>query len=205
MVNSDVKVIVILGPTASGKTELSLRLAEKWQGEVICADSRTIYRGMNIGTAKPDAAEQARVPHHLLDVIEPNETLSAARFKELAETAIQEISSRGRVPIIAGGSGLYIDSVVFDYKFAAEADPKYREELEKLSYFDLVQKLAEQDPEAYERVDLRNRRRVIRALETVGQNPSRLSAAPENFLVLGLAPSKEVVQKKGIRKSRKNA
>jgi len=120
-------LIVIVGPTASGKTALAIELAQKFGGEIVCADSRTVYSGMDIGTAKPTADERAEVRHHLLDVASPDEAFTAADFKELANEAIKDIVSRGQLPIMVGGSGLYIDAVLFDYGFApqgAARDPK---------------------------------------------------------------------------------
>lgn len=121
-----VKLLAIVGPTASGKTALAIKIAEKYGGEIICADSRTIYRGMDIGTAKPTKEEQNQVQHHLLDLVRPNEKFSVAQFQKLAVKKIKEIHNRGRLPIIVGGSGLYIDSVIFNYKFenqTSERDP----------------------------------------------------------------------------------
>lgn len=112
-------VLVIVGSTASGKSALALQLAEQVGGEIICADSRTVYKGMDIGTAKPTAQERAAVPHHLLDVVEPDEPFTAADFKRLAQAAIHEIHGRNRLPIIVGGSGLYIDALLFDYGFSS--------------------------------------------------------------------------------------
>lgn len=110
-------LIVIVGETASGKTALGIELAQKFDGEIICADSRTVYKHMDIGTAKPTKAEQRRVRHHLIDLVEPNEKYNAARFKKDALAAIANISGRGKVPIMVGGTGLYIDAVIFDYDF----------------------------------------------------------------------------------------
>jgi len=120
-------LIVIVGETASGKSALALDLAKRFNGEIICADSRTIYKGMDIGTAKPSLKDQQQVPHHLIDIVEPNQIFTAADFKRLANEAITDISSRGKLPIMAGGTGLYVDSVLFDYGFAksdAERDPQ---------------------------------------------------------------------------------
>lgn len=111
-------MIVIVGQTASGKSALALELAQKFNGEIIAADSRTVYRGMNIGTAKPPIEEQQLVPHHLLDVVEPDQRFTAADFKRLALEAIEDITARGKLPVMVGGTGLYIDSVLFDYSFA---------------------------------------------------------------------------------------
>jgi tRNA dimethylallyltransferase len=110
--------VVIVGPTASGKTALGIELAKKFNGEIICADSRTIYKGMDIGTAKPTLEEQRGVPHHLLSFLEPNQRYSAAQFKADALMLIDDIHARGKMPIIVGGTGLYIDSILFDYQFA---------------------------------------------------------------------------------------
>lgn len=119
-------VVVIVGPTASGKTALGIELARQFNGEIICADSRTVYKYMDIGTAKPTPAEQRVVAHHLLDVVEPDQAFTVVDFKRLAEQAITEIWARGHVPIMVGGSGLYVDAVLFDYSFSpegAERDP----------------------------------------------------------------------------------
>jgi len=189
-------MIAIVGTTASGKTDLALKLASKYNGEIICADSRTIYRGMDIGTAKPTLAEQAAVPHHLLDVIEPGERLGAAEFKRLAEAAARDVLSRGRLPFLVGGSGMYVDAVLYDYKFPSGSDEKMRQKFEKLNDESLREMLAAEDPEAYGRVDLMNRRRVIRALETAGQPSSKRIEVRPDILVLGLTMNKEVIQKR---------
>ncbi len=120
------KILFIVGPTASGKSALGMRVAQAMNGEIICGDSRTIYRGMDIGTAKPTKADQALVAHHLLDIVDPDEKFSVADFKHVAEVAIDDIRSRGKLPIVVGGSGLYIDSILFDYQFSTsdqERDP----------------------------------------------------------------------------------
>jgi len=113
-------LVVIVGETASGKTALGIELARKFDGEIICADSRTIYRGLDIGTAKPTREEQALVPHHLLDIRNPDETYNVAQFQEDAKELIQDISDRGKLPIMVGGSGLYIDSVLYNYSFSPD-------------------------------------------------------------------------------------
>ena len=111
-------LVVIVGETASGKTALGIELAQKFNGEIICADSRTVYRGMDIGTAKPTKEEQALAPHHLLDIRDPDETYNVAEFQKDAQRLIQDISDRGKLPIMVGGSGLYVDSVLYDYTFS---------------------------------------------------------------------------------------
>lgn len=120
------KLVVIVGETASGKSALALKLAKLLNGEIIAADSRTVYKGMDIGTAKPTGGEQKQTPHHLIDVIEPNQNFTAADFKNLANQAILEITNKNRLPIMVGGTGLYIDSVLYDYQFSkrgTERDP----------------------------------------------------------------------------------
>jgi tRNA dimethylallyltransferase len=196
MLDSKIKLVAIVGPTAVGKTDLALDLAERSNGEIVCADSRTIYRGMDIGTAKPTLEERERVPHHLLDVVDPDERLSVAAFKELAEVAIKQIVARGRVPFLVGGSGLYVDAVLYDYQFPAEADQSRRAQFGLLSDDELRELLVAQDPEGFETVDLANRRRVIRALETVGQTRSRRNAVRPSTLVLGLRLNKKIIQEK---------
>lgn len=114
-------LLVVVGPTASGKSALAMELAERLNGELICADSRTVYKGMNIGTAKPSQADQKRVLHHLLDVVEPDQDFTVADFKKLAKAAIENIQSRGKLPIMVGGSGLYIDAVLFNFEFSSDA------------------------------------------------------------------------------------
>ena len=126
-------LVVIAGPTASGKTALAIELAEKFGGEIICADSRTIYKYMDIGTAKPSAEDRARVPHHGIDLVEPGEDFSAADFKFYALGMIADIRARGKVPFLVGGTGLYIDAVVYDYQFGPKADPVQREILESMT------------------------------------------------------------------------
>ena len=114
------KVVFIVGETASGKSALALNIAEQFNGEIICADSRTVYKGMDIGTAKPSPAERSQIPHHLLDMVNPDETYSAAAFKQQANDAINAIAKRGKLPIVVGGTGLYIDALLFDYSFSAK-------------------------------------------------------------------------------------
>ena len=115
-------LVVIVGETGSGKSALGMDLAQRYNGEIISADSRAIYKGMDIGTAKPTKADQAQIRHHLIDVLEPNQRFSAANFKKLAEKAIEDISKRGKLPILVGGTGLYVDSVIYDFSFSANSE-----------------------------------------------------------------------------------
>jgi tRNA dimethylallyltransferase len=200
MINPGVKLIAIIGPTASGKSQLALTLAERFNGEIICADSRTIYRDLDIATAKPTAEDQVRVPHHLLDLVDPDETLSASAFKDLAEAKINDVWARGKVPFLVGGSGLYIDALLFDYEFPVKADVEQRRRLELMTDVELRQLLAVVDPEAFERVDLANRRRVVGAIETAGEVRNRQLTVRPWTLVLGLTMNKQIARERISRR-----
>lgn len=154
---------VITGPTASGKSALALRLAERWGGEIICADSRTVYRDMNIGTAKPSPEDQLRVRHWLLDVVNPGERFTAADFQKLAYVAIDDIRKRGKVPFLVGGTGLYIDAVILDFTFGGDVNEGYRRELEKMSIEQLQSLIKKQQLVMPE--NKMNKRYLIRCLE----------------------------------------
>lgn len=164
------KVIVIVGPTASGKTAISIELAKKINGEIVSADSMQIYKKMDIGTAKPTEEEKENIKHYMIDIIEPNEAFNVAKYKEMAQKAIDEIISKGKTPIVIGGTGLYINTLINGIEFKEiETDKTYREQLEKEAKengIDIVyKKLQEIDPEAAKNIDKNNIRRVIRALE----------------------------------------
>ena len=159
-------LIVILGPTASGKSAVGLELARRIDGEIICADSRTVYRHMNIGTAKPSIEEQAEIRHWCLDLVNPDQAFSVADFKRDAERAIADIRSRGKYPIMVGGSGLYIDSVIFDFQLQPKADPKLRQSLEQLTTEQLQHYCKKHNYSLPE--NNTNRRHLIRRIETKG-------------------------------------
>ncbi len=164
-----------------GKTEITIQLAERLEGEVVSADSRLFYRGMDIGTAKPTLAEQARVPHHLIDVANPEDAWSLAMFQEKACQAIAEVHQRGRLPILVGGTGQYIRAVIEAWDIPrVEPDPALREALEnwveEVGYEGLHARLAALDPAAAQRIDPRNVRRTIRALEVILRTGRRFSA-----------------------------
>ena len=159
--------IFIAGPTAVGKSEIALRLAEQLGGEIISVDSMQVYRGLDIGTAKPSPAERARVPHHLIDICDLTESFDAAQFARLAHRAVAEIQSRGRVPILCGGTGLYFKAFLEGLGEAPSADAKLRAELEATPLENLLEELRERDPAAYEKIDKKNPRRVIRAVEVI--------------------------------------
>ncbi|RHW36556.1 tRNA (adenosine(37)-N6)-dimethylallyltransferase MiaA [Neobacillus notoginsengisoli] len=166
------KIVAIIGPTAVGKTKLGIEIAKHFNGEVISGDSMQIYRGMDIGTAKVTPGEMEGIPHHLIDIRNPDEVFSVAEFQSLVEEKITDISLRGKLPIIVGGTGLYIQSVLYDYEFTeSPADPAFRERLEKLAREEgneaVHRELALLDPRAAEHLHPNNVRRVIRALEII--------------------------------------
>lgn len=191
--NNAYPLIVIVGQTASGKTALAMELAEKFDGEIICADSRTIYRGMDIGTAKPTMEEQGRVPHHGINLINPDETFSAAQFKEYALKVIQEIHRRGKLPILVGGTGLYIDAVLFDFQFVDNADPQLREELSAKTISELQSVIKEQGYPMPE--NAQNKRYLIRTIERRGVSGESKGIRP-NTLAIGIAVEPEVLKER---------
>jgi tRNA dimethylallyltransferase len=159
--------IFIAGPTAVGKSEVAVALAEKIGGEIISVDSMQVYRGLDIGTAKPDADTQKKIPHHLIDVCDLNEPFDASKFIVLATKAVAEIQSREKTPIFCGGTGLYFKAFLDGLGEAPAANPELRSELEAMPLEKLLQELRERDPVAYEKIDKQNPRRVIRALEVI--------------------------------------
>ncbi|MEJ0090940.1 MAG: tRNA (adenosine(37)-N6)-dimethylallyltransferase MiaA [Limisphaerales bacterium] len=162
-----VSPIFIAGPTAVGKSEIALLLAEKIGGEIISADSMQVYRGLDIGTAKPSPDERARVPHHLIDICDLTENFDAAQFIRLAQKAVKEIQSRNKIPIFCGGTGLYFKAYLSGLGEAPATNPALRAELEAASFESLLHELRECDPAAYEKIDKQNPRRVIRAVEVI--------------------------------------
>ncbi|MBH0349392.1 tRNA (adenosine(37)-N6)-dimethylallyltransferase MiaA [Bacillus pacificus] len=200
------KVAVIIGPTAVGKTKLSIDLAKALNGEIISGDSMQIYCTMDIGTAKVTKEEMDGIPHYMVDIKNPEESFSVAEFQERVRKHIREITERGKLPIIVGGTGLYIQSVLFDYQFTDDAgDAIYREQMEKLALERGVEyvhkKLQEVDPESAERIHTNNVRRVIRALEifhTTGEKMSDQLEKQENELLydvslIGLTMDREML------------
>lgn len=204
-------VAVIVGPTAVGKTEVALRLAGRLDGEIISADSRLFYRGMDIGTAKPTAEERARVPHHLVDVAEPDEPWSLAVFQRAAAEAIAGVHARGRLPFLVGGTGQYIQAVLQGWEIPRqEPDLVLRQALERwgqaVGHEGLHRRLAVVDPEAAGKIDARNVRRTIRALEVVLRTGRRFSEqrlrsnSPYSLLIIGLKrPRTELYQRVDAR------
>lgn len=194
------KIVVIAGPTASGKTELSLALAERLNGEIVSADSMQIYRGMDIGTAKPTLEERRGIAHHMLDVAEPGEDWSVSRYEQQAALCIDDILRRGRLPILCGGTGLYINAVISGAGFQASgADSGIRAALEKQwdeqGAAAMCARLRSVDPESADRLHPNDRRRIIRALEvyeltgeTISEHNRRTRRQPARYdaVMLGL-------------------
>lgn len=160
------KLIVILGPTATGKSDLAVKIAKDFDGEIISADSRQVYKGLDIGSGKITKKEMEGVPHYLLDVASPKRTFTVSQFKKLAEKAIKEISKSGKTPIICGGTGFYIDSLVYDLNIPeVKADLKLRKELNKKSLEELQNILKKLDKERFKEIDTKNKVRLVRAIE----------------------------------------
>lgn len=187
-------LVVIVGPTASGKTSLAIEIAEKVGGEIICADSRTVYKYMDIGTAKPTQEEQGRVPHWGLDLVEPDVRFTAADFKRYADLMIAEIRSRGNIPILVGGTGLYVDAVIFDYSFGPVADPGRRELYESMSLEQLHKHCYDNNIMLPE--NEKNKRYVIRAIERKSIEPKREKAPIDNTIIVGIATDKDELYKR---------
>jgi tRNA dimethylallyltransferase len=187
-------LVVIVGPTASGKTSLAIEVAEKCNGEIICADSRTIYNGMDIGTAKPSPEDQARVPHWGINLVSPGEYFSVFDFKQYADAKISEIWSRGNVPIIVGGTGLYIDSIIFDYKFGEQVDMELRNRLNKLSLEELYSYSKTNNISLPENV--KNKRYVVRSIERSGQTTSRRDKPIEGSIIVGLMTDRDILRQR---------
>ena len=166
-------LLFIVGPTAVGKSEVAMLLAERLGGEIVSVDSMQVYRGLDIGTAKPSAVDRARVVHHLIDVVDLNESFDAAQFIRLSREAVAAIRARGHLPILCGGTGLYFKAFLEGLGDAPPADPAVRAQLEAVALPELLRELAELDPATYKRIDRHNLRRVVRALEVI-----RLTAKP---------------------------
>ncbi|MDD5165592.1 MAG: tRNA (adenosine(37)-N6)-dimethylallyltransferase MiaA [Candidatus Pacebacteria bacterium] len=163
--NKPTKILVVLGPTASGKSDLAVQLAKKFNGEIISADSRQVYRHLNIGTGKVTEREMRGIPHHLLDVIDPDERFTALEWRQLAEKVIVDIASRGKLPIVCGGTGFYISSLIDNLGFPeVPADTEEQKALEARTVEDLFDELKKLDPERAKTIDMKNKRRLARAI-----------------------------------------
>jgi tRNA dimethylallyltransferase len=194
--SSNKKLIVILGPTASGKTELAIKLAKKFNGEIINADSRQVYKGMDIGTAKPTKKEMKGIPHYLLDVASPKRKFTIAQYRKLALKAIEKIQRKGKIPFLVGGTWFYIRAIV-DGLVIPEVPPdwKLRKKLEKKSPRELYKILKKLDPERAKTIEKENKRRLIRAIEIckkIGKVPPlRFEPLPYPVLMLGIKIDKK--------------
>lgn len=186
------QLLVIVGPTASGKSALAMRLSEHLAIEIIAADSRTIYKGMDIGTAKPSKADQQKVPHWGTDLVNPNETYSAFEFKNYASQKINEVRGRGNLPVVVGGTGLYIDSLLFDFQLRIPANKKLRAQLETQSIHKLQTLI---DEKGYKRPEnFKNRRHLIRTIETKGQAPGRMHQPLKGSYIVGINPDDKTLR-----------
>lgn len=185
-------LIVIAGPTASGKTALAISLATQFGGEIICADSRTIYRGMDIGTAKPTIDEQRVAVHWGLDLVEPGEYFTAADFKQYATEKVAEIRRRGRIPFLVGGTGLYVDAVLFDFQFGPRADAGVRHDLGQNTIEELQLYCKENNialPENFQ-----NKRYLIRAIERKSISDKRETNPVPNTIIVGITTEKNTLR-----------
>lgn len=193
------KLLVLVGPTAVGKTELSLQLAKTWHAEIISGDSMQVYRGMDIGTAKASSEQLESIPHHLIDILDPDEPFSVSDFQRLCRQAEQQIRMKGKLPFIVGGTGLYIQSVIYDYEFhEGGADEAFRLEMKQFAEQHGVQalhdRLREVDPKSAERLHPNDTRRVIRALEIARQTGATMTeqlsrqtrTSPYELCIIGL-------------------
>lgn len=193
------ELIAIVGPTASGKTSLALDIAERWNGEIICADSRTVYKGMNIGTAKPTAEEQSRVRHWGLDLVEPGEPFSAADFKQYANAAIADIHSRGKLPLLVGGTGLYVDAVLYDFTFGPPANETLRQRLDTMTIDELTAYCNKHNITLPE--NPMNKRHLIRAIERKSVSTISKAALRQNHFIVGIATNMQTLRTRIVQRT----
>jgi len=187
-------LVIIVGETASGKTGLAIKLAKELNGEIINADSWAVRRELNIGTAKPTPEEQAAIKHHLIDIVDPDEEFNAMEFKKLALSAIGDIYYRNKLPIIVGGTGLYIDSLIYDFEFLPKKTIVDRDEFNNKSIDELLDIIRSLNIDT-EGIDLRNKRRLIRLIETGGAKPKKKSLRA-NTLILGIKWPRETLKER---------
>ena len=187
--NPTSKILCIVGPTAGGKSRLAMEVARRYDGEIICADSQTIRRGLDIGTAKPSTKDQQLIAHHMLDIIGPYERFSAADFKTRAGDIIEQIRNKGKLPILVGGTGLYIDALLYDFSFRKTADPAIRSELEELSVTELQQRIT--DKGLALPTNAQNPRHLIRTLESKGVSVLNKKMR-QDAVVIGVDPKEKL-------------
>lgn len=194
------QIVVVVGPNASGKSDLAVFLAQKLGGEVISADSRQVYRGLDIGSGKITKREMKGIPHHLLDVASPKRDYSVKRFQRDANKAIRQVLKRGKLPIVAGGTGFYIESIVDNPTYpTVKANPKLRKKLEAMSLLELQELLKKKDPKRAKTIQFDNKRRLVRALEvieTLGKVPEVKKDPIYNAIVIGITPAREDIRER---------
>lgn len=206
MINDKPNLLVLVGPTAVGKTKLSIEIAKAFSCEIISGDSMQVYRGMDIGTAKIQSSEMEGIPHHLIDVLNPDEPFSVAQFQDSCRQLIPEIGERGKLPFIVGGTGLYVESVCYEYQFTdTGADEEFRSQMQNLADEEgnkaLHARLAAVDPQSAERLHPNDVRRVIRALEIYHMSGTTLSSqlesqnkqSPYNLCIIGLTMDRQML------------
>jgi tRNA dimethylallyltransferase len=184
-------LIVIVGPTAVGKTKLSIEVTKAFDGEIISGDAMQFYKGLDIGTAKASKAEQVQAKHHLLDILEPTESFSVVEYQKLVREKITEIKLKNKTPILVGGSGLYVQSIIEDYQFKGAKRDKGND-YQNMSLDLLQNKLKQKNPKLYEQIDIENKRRVIRALEK-DDDDIQVERKPyyDNYYIIGLNTNRE--------------
>lgn len=193
--NPEQPIIAVIGVTGGGKSAWAMQLARKVSGEIICADSRTVYKGLNIGTAKPSQADRAMVPHWGLDLVEPDQFFSLYHYQQYTWQAIKDIRAHGHIPILVGGSGLYVSSIIYDYKLKEQGvEQDKRAELNKLTAEQLVNKLCEQHIPLPN--DTNNKRRLIRALETGAGQDTGKNILRSDVIVVGIQIERAELQKR---------
>ncbi|MFC1640519.1 tRNA (adenosine(37)-N6)-dimethylallyltransferase MiaA [Patescibacteria group bacterium] len=196
------KALIVIGPTSSGKTGLSVHLAKMFNGEIVSSDSRQVYRGMDIGTGKATEKEMSGIPHHCIDIVNPDEEFTAYDFQQCAKAAMENITKRGKLPIIAGGTGLYVKAVVDGLTFAGKRDDELRAKLEQLDNDTLFSRLKQIDPKSAQRIDPSNKQRVMRAIEASEASDSTFSESRKNepadytFLQIGIDVDRENLYEK---------
>ncbi|MCA9344235.1 tRNA dimethylallyltransferase [Candidatus Saccharibacteria bacterium] len=194
-VNSDL-LLVILGQTASGKSQRAIQIAKQFNGEIICADSRTVYQGLDIGTAKPTQQDRIQVRHHLLDIIKPSQDFNVSDFKRLADEAIADILRRGKLPILVGGSGLYIDAVIYNYQFRDYNQQEIDQEMTTAQMQRLIRDMGLELP-----TNSNNPRHLLGILKS-GANAPNNRELRDNTLLVGLAPPEDVLLQRIEKRTR---
>lgn len=187
-------MIVVVGFTASGKTGVALELAKQFKGEIVAADAITVYRDFDIGSAKPSQKEMSEIRHHMINICSANESMTVASYKQKVDFAISDITNRGKIPILVGGSGLYVDSVLYDFEFRDKPNQELRERLNGLDRDELLQMACNKNI-SLEGVDTLNKRRVIRLIESNGQTSSKKSLR-KNTCIIGLDLDREMLRRR---------